>query len=226
MRLQTVKGRRAGGFVAIAVAALAVVVSACSSGPSTASGIVLTPPTDPLIGCTYTVNGQVQAYLPTGKRPHFAAFSPDPSAESALDSIRGKGGTGIVDTFILPGGAEFRSGPSPSALVVGKIGESDEVQLYDPILWTDSAGRQWLASFIACGGANLYWVGVDDLEKTNPAFAKTLRGELAQDRKAPPYTETAMASLLPIVINASKEVVWKDRNITFNVGRAELALAP
>ncbi len=45
-------------------------------------------------------------------------------------------------------------------------------------------------------------------------------------RTAPPYPETAMASLLPIVINTSKEVVWKDRNITFNVGRSELALAP
>ncbi len=228
MGLQTVKkARRAGGFMATAVAALALVASACSNGPSTSSGSSFAPaqPTDPLVGCTYTINGQVQSYLPTGRNPHFAAFSPDSSAESALHSIKTKGGTGIVDTFILPAGAELRSGPSPSAPVVGKISETDELQLYDPILWTDSAGGQWLASFIACGGRNLYWVSLADLQKTNPAFAKGLRSQLTQLRTARPYPETAMASLLPIVINTSKEVVWKDRSITFNVGRAELALS-
>lgn len=218
-------------FVATSVASLALVASACSNGSPTSSGspnsktITLALPTDPLEGCTYTVNGQVVPYLPTGETPHFAAFSPDPSAEGALDSIKSKGGTGMVDSPILPAGTKLRSGPSRSAPVVGTVSNSDQLDLFDPILWTDSTGDQWLASFIACAGRNLYWMSLDDLQKTNPAFAKVLRGELTQLRAAAPYPKTAMASLLPIVINRSRQVVWKDKVVPFNVGRAELVSA-
>jgi hypothetical protein len=178
-----------------------------------------------LEGCTYTVNGQVVSYLPTGKNPHFADFSPDPSAESALESMKSKGGTGMVDTIILPTGTKLRSGPSPSAPAVATVATTDQLELYDPILWTDSTGDPWLASFIACGGGKLYWTSLNDLKKTNPASARSLRTQLTQLRNAPPYTSTARASLLPIVISASGQVLWKDKSIAFNVGRAELVSA-
>jgi hypothetical protein len=222
MGQQTVRGsRRTCGFVATVVATLTFVVSACSNGASPPT-VALALPTDQLLGCTYTIDGQVQSYQATGETPNFAAFSPDPSAEAAIDSIKRKGGTGVVGSYQFPARTKLRSGPSLSAPVVGTISDTAQLQLYDPILWTDSSGDEWLASFIACGGKNLYWTSLDDLQKTDPAAAKTLRGELAQLRKAAPYTQTAMASLLPIVINSTRNVVWKDKVIPFDVGRAEL----
>jgi len=210
----------------MAMVGLALVASACSGGAVSSGGAIsLRLPTDPLQGCTYTVNGQVASYLPTGLDPHYASFSPDPSAESALGSIKSKGGTGIVDIVILPAGVKLRSGPSLSAPAVATVGERDQLELYDPILWTDAMGDRWLASFVACGGGKLYWTSLDDLQKTNPGAAQLLRTQLVQLRNAPPYSRTARASLLPIVINSSSQVVWKDRSVAFNVGRAEVVSA-
>ena len=182
-------------------------------------------PTDELEGCTYTVNGQIEPSLPTGEHPHFAAFSPDPSAEAAINSIKSKGGTAAVDTFQLPYGTKLRSGPSSSAPVVGKIPGTDQLELFDPIVWTDPAGQKWLATFIACGGRNLYWAGLDDLQATDATAAKTVRIQLAQLRGARPYVQTAKASYLPIVIDSSGHVDWKDKVIPFSVGRSELVSA-
>jgi hypothetical protein len=217
------------GVVTVGVAALALVASACSSSssnpPTSTSVVAVAAPADPLQGCTYTVNGKAGSF-PAGKTPNFAAFSPDPSAEAALTSIKAKGGTGAVDTFELPGGTKLRSGPSGSAPVVGTVPGLDQLQLYDPIVWTDPAGREWLATFIACGGRNLYWAGLDDLHKTDSLTAAMLRSQLAQLRAARPYTQTAMASDLPLVLGPSGQLRWKDKAITFSVGRSELITAP
>ena len=218
---------------AAVIAVLACLVSACGSGASNASAPVtgntspvsLAVPTDQLLGCTYTVNGQVPSYLPSGLAPHFAAFSPDPSANAAVHQIKSKGGSGIVQSFVLPNGTKLRSGPSVSAPVVGTVGGVQEVQLYDPVLWTDSGGNDWLAFFLACGGGNLYWAGLDDLKKTSPSTAGALSSQLAQLRSAPPYTKTARASLLPIVVDPANRLSWKDRVIPFDVGRGELISA-
>jgi hypothetical protein len=212
--------------VAAGIAAFALLASACSS-PSTPGGdtsaVALQTPNAPVEGCTYTVNGQIESVFPTGKDPHFSSFSPDPSAEAALNSIKSKGGKGAVDTFTFPNGTKLRSGPSSSAPVVGTVPGTDQLELYDPIVWTDSAGSDWLATFIACGGKNLYWVGLNDLQQTNSASAKMIQSQLAELRKARPYTQAATASLLPIVLESSGQVGWKDKAITFAVGRAELA---
>lgn len=222
------RGRRLRGVVAVGVGALALVASACGSSPSTSpsvtSVVALAPPTDPLQGCTYTVNGQVGSY-PEGEAPHFATFSADPAAEAALKSIKSKGGTGVVDTLELPGLTKLRSGPSGSAPVVGTVPALDQLQLYDPIVWTDPAGQEWLATFIACGGPHLYWAGLDDLEKTDSLAAAMLRNQLAQLRTAGPYTQTAMASDLPIVLDTSGHLGWKAKAIMFGVGRSELVSA-
>ncbi|MGA3146120.1 MAG: hypothetical protein ABSF33_01450 [Acidimicrobiales bacterium] len=233
---QTVnRGRRTRGAVVAGVTVLALVASACGSGSSSpptssvttgdTSVVALATPTDELEGCTYTVNGQIDPSLPTGERPHFSAFSPDPSAEAAINSIKSKGGTAAVDTFQLPYGTKLRSGPSSSAPVVGKVPGTDQLELYDPIVWTDSAGQKWLATFIACGGRNLYWAGLADLQATDPTAARTVRTQLAQLRSARPYLQTAKASYLPILIDSSGHVDWKDKVIPFSVGRAELVSA-
>ena len=226
MGRKTVKrGRPGRRMVAVGIAALALAATACGSGSSSPAGntaaVSVAAPTDPLEGCTYTVNGQVASYLPTGKTPHFAAFSPDPSAEAALNSIKSKGGTGAVDTFQLPGGTKLRSGPSSSAPVVGTVPEADQLQLYDPVVWTDASGQAWLATFIACGGGNLYWAGLDDLHKTDSLAAAMLRNQLVQLQAALPYTQTANASDLPVVLTAGR-LAWKAKGLKFSVGRAEL----
>jgi hypothetical protein len=236
MGLQTVnRGRRTRGAVVAGVTALALMASSCSGGSASppkssvttgdTSPVALATPTNVLEGCTYTVDGQIDPSLPTGKDPHFAAFSPDPSAEAAINSIKSKGGTAAVDTFVVPYGSKLRSGPSSSAPVVGKIPGTDQLELYDPIVWTDSSGQKWLATFVACGGRNLYWVGLDDLQATDATAAKTIRTQLAQLRGARPYLQTAKASYLPILIDRSGHVDWKDTAIQFTVGRSELVSA-
>jgi hypothetical protein len=230
MRPQNImRERRARRVAAMGVVALALVASACSGSPSSSSTttgntslVALATPSTPVQGCTYTVGGQVQPYLPTGKNPHFASFSPDPSANAALNSIKTKGGTGAVSSFELPSGTMLRSGPSSSAPVVGTVPSSDQLQVYDPIVWTDATGQYWLAAFLACGGSHLYWVGLDDLQRTNSASAKMVGTELAQLRAAPSYVKTARGSFLPILIDPTGHVVWKDRAIPFDVGRSEL----
>jgi hypothetical protein len=213
-------------MAAAIVAVLALALSACGGSTPAATGdtdaLHVSAPSDPVLGCTYTVNGQISPDLPTGKNPHFASFSPDPSAYAALNSIKKKGGTGAVDNFMLPAGTKLRSGPSSSAPVVGTVAGVDELQLLEPIVWTDSAGQEWLATFIACGGPNLYWAGMKDLQSTNPTAAKTVEKQLTEDRNAPPVTKTDMVSDLPIAITGDGHLNWKDKSIAFTVGRGEI----
>jgi hypothetical protein len=173
-------------------------------------------------GCSYTVNGQVSQAIPTGKNPHFTAFTPDPSAYAALNTIKKKGGTGAVDNFLLPAGTKLRSGPSSSAPVVGTVAATDQLQLFEPIVWTDSTGQEWLATFLACGGSNLYWAGMNDLEAVNSSAGQSIKKQLAQDRAAQPVTKTDMVSDLPIVISGTNQVNWKDKSVAFAAARAEI----
>jgi hypothetical protein len=227
MRSQTAnRVRRTHRLAAASVALLAIAVSACGGGTPAASGntnaIKVATPSDPVEGCTYTVNGQISQDLPTGKNPHFAAFTPDPSAYAALNSIKKKGGSGAVDNFMLPAGTKLRSGPSSSAPVVGTVAAIDQLQLFEPIVWTGATGQEWLATFLACGGSNLYWVGMNDLQNVNPAAAASIKKQLAHDRAAPPVTKTDMVSDLPIVISSSDRLNWKDKSVAFGVARGEI----
>ena len=98
--------------------------------------------------------------------------------------------------------------------------------MYDPIVWTDSAGQKWLATFIACGGRNLYWAGLADLQATDPTAARTVRTQLAQLRSARPVPcRRARRRTCLILIDSSGHVDWKDKVIPFSVGRAELVSA-
>ncbi len=219
------RGARAHRLAAAGVALLAIAVSACGGSPTTSgntNAIKLALPSDPVQACTYTVNGQISQDLPTGKNPHFTSFTPDPSAYAALNSIKQKGGTGAVDNFMLPAGTKLRSGPSSSAPVVGTVAAIDQLQLFEPIVWTDSTGQEWLGTFLACGGSNLYWAGMNDLQKVSPSAASSIKKQLAQDRAAQPVTKTDMVSDLPIVISKSGQVDWKDKSIAFAVARGEI----
>jgi hypothetical protein len=215
------------------MALLALGTAACSSGGSsssttagaTTSVSTVDPPVAPVEDCTYTVNGQISTDLPTGLNPHFAAFEPDPSATAAIHSIAERGGTGIVDSFILPGKTMLRSGPSTTAPVVGTVPKNDELEVIAPVLWTDSSHDRWLGFFIACGGKQPYWASLADLRRTAPTVATTIGAQLDHLETAAPYTTTGLASTLPILVGPGDVLEWKDSHLAPAVGRGELTSA-
>jgi hypothetical protein len=215
------------------VVAIALLAAACSGGTTSASsttvaaasGTSFSPPLTEVQGCTYTVNGKISPYLPTGVSPHVAPFSADPSATSAFQSIRRRGGTGAVFSFTLPGRTELRSGPSTSAPVVLTVPATDQVEAYDPVLWTDASHHRWLGFFLACGGKVPYWAGLQDLRRTSPSTATATASLLATLASAAPYTTTGKESTLPIVVGPSGVLLWKDPRVQFSVGRGEMTVA-
>jgi hypothetical protein len=186
---------------------------------------MVAPPEAPVENCTYTVNGQISPELPTGLDPHFAAFSPDASATEAIGSIKKSGGTAIIDSFILPAKTKLRSGPSTSAPVVGTVSTVDELEVIAPVLWTDSSNHRWLGFFIACGGKEPYWMGLEDLRETSPEVANAIGDQLDELEKAAPYTSTGEASTLPIIVGPGNVLQWKDPRVIPAVGRGELTSA-
>ncbi len=223
---RTVRYSRA--MTAVAVLVVGLGAAACGSSSSSSGGSssgttasdIVRPPADPIVNCTYTVNGKVSPLLPAGKKPGFAPFTPDASATSALQSIQSKGGQGIVASLGLPGLTKLRSGPSSSAPVVATLSKGQQILLYDPVLWEDGAGHDWLAFFLACGGSNMYWAGLTDLLKTDAKAAAQLSQLVGSLKTAPSYLETGKSSLLPVVIDKNKHIVWKDRKVTFSPARA------
>ena len=213
-------GRRAA--VAAVAVGLAVVATACgSSAPAATTTGLVTPPPISSTGCTYEINSTVPAGEPQGIKPDFPAFTPDPSAVTALQSIKDHGGTGVVDGFTLPTGTTLYAGPDSSAASVGTVASGNSILAAAPVLWSTGAGGEWLGFFLACGGQNLYWVSVDQVSRNTPSGGETLAATLAQLRTAVPYDRSGRASLLPIVIK-DKQLMWTDPKVTTSVGRGLL----
>jgi hypothetical protein len=221
----TVAGRSGALIVACAVV---VVAAACGSGaPSGGTASTLSPavanvvvaPDFTLQGCTYVLNGTIPPGEPQGVKPGLPAFSPDRAAVSALEKIRSRGGTAMVDGVTFPAGTSLYPGPDTSGSKVGVIPAGNSILAAEPVVWTARDGGTWLAFFLACGGQHLYWVSVMQLQRQNPQFASAVTTQLAQLAKAAPYDRTGSASLLPIVVDGQHHLVWADPKVTFPVGR-------
>ncbi len=223
---------RAVALVAAGLAALAL--AACGGGSSStgttaatsgSTDSVVTPPAFTLQGCTYVLDGKVPTGEPTGLKPHFPSFSPDPSARAALRTIKGHGGTAMVDGVTLPAATNLYAGPDTSGTKVGTIPSDQSILAAEPVVWTDSSGHKWLAFFLSCGGKNLYWVSVSELATQNPSAGDSLASLITELATAPPYTKSGQASLLPVVVNNDHTLVFANPKVTFDVGRGELVSA-
>ncbi len=210
---------RTGGRVALLASLLVVglTASACSSASSTPTPQTTgsTGSTTPLVGppdvavedCTYAPGGTVPAGEPHGENPGFASFTPTRSAQQAVEDIAAHGGTGMVDGFEFPAGVAMYGGPDTTGSPVATVPNGRTVLAIDPVLWTTGTGAHWLAFFIACGGDNLYWVGVDQTKATNADEGAALARQIASAQAAAPYTTTGMVSTLPIKI-AQRQFTW------------------
>ena len=217
------KGRRPVPPVLLLAALTPVLVAACGGGPPSSTGAtdpaaVVTAPALTQQGCTYTVHGSVPAGEPHGINPRFAPFAPDASATSALRSIAARKGTAMVDGTGVPAGTPLRSGPAPSAPVVAKVPAGDSVLVAEPVVWTSPSSGVWLAFFLACGGPNLYWAGVGDITHVSRAAGNAVTSLLAELAKAPPYTTSYQASLLPVTVTAG-HLAWTSPAVHLVVGR-------
>jgi hypothetical protein len=202
--------------------------AACGSGtaastppPTASTAAIVEPPAFNLEGCTYVFNGTIPDGEPQGLKPPFPAFGADQSAIDALQHIRSHGGRAMVDSVDLPGGTDLYAGPD-TGTKVGAVPSGDSILVAEPVVWTDSSGGKWLAFFLSCGGRSLYWVSVDGLKHQNPSDGAEIAQLIAQLEKAPPYSQSDMASLLPIEINGQRQLVFTDPKVTFLVGRGEL----
>jgi hypothetical protein len=208
--------------VTVAIGAAATGCGGSSGGATqTSEASLIQPPKLTIQGCEYLVNNAIPPGEPKGSKPPFSAFRPDPSAIAALQQLKAHGGTGMVDGFTLPAGTVLFTGPSTNAARAGVVAPANSVLLADPVVWTDSSGGYWLASFMICGGNNVYWLSVDQLLTQNPTFGKTVSDAIATLRTAPPFTKTGMISLLPIVIDGMHRFAWVAPNLAFQPARAQ-----
>lgn len=211
----------------------AVVATACGSStpsasttsPSASTASIVKPPNFTLQGCTYVLDSTIPAGEPQGIKPDFGSFSPDQAATAALEQIKAHGGTAMVDGATLPGGTTLYAGPSTEN-AVGTIPSGDSIHLAEPLLWTDHAGGEWLASFLSCGGNSLYWASVKEITQQNHAEGSQIAAQIAELKTASPYDKSGTASLLPVALNAQGHLVFTDPKVTFLVGRGELTGLP
>lgn len=219
----TSPARRRVAWVATAVVLVvtgALAAGCSSSGSATATTQSLVKPPDlTLQGCTYVIGDKVPAGEPQGIQPPFAPFSPDQAATDALRHIQQHSGTGIVDGFTIPGGTELFAGPDSSAAPVGTVPADRSLLLADPVLFTTSSNQQWLATFLACGGPNLYWIDVSQIAKADAAAGALVANTITSVLKNPPYTQSGQVSTLPITIDAQHRFAWVSPHVTFAIGR-------
>ena len=215
--------------VAVTLVGLAIVGAACGGASGTAGTVgttasefaLIQPPKLDLDGCQYLVNNVVPPGEPKASKAPFASFSPDQSAIDALQHMKAHGATGMVDGFTVPAGTVLFSGPSATAAHAGVVQPSNSILIADPILWTDGAGKDWLAFFVICGGNNLYWLSVDQVNHQNPTVGRLLTRSIAQLRAAQPYTKTGMISVLPVVIDGNHRFAWVAPDIQFQPARSQ-----
>ena len=202
-------GRYAAVLMAVLLAA-GLGAAACGSSPTTAANtIVVKAPDFVLSGCTYVLDGTIPAGEPDGVQPHFSKFSPDSSATAALEQIKAHGGTALVNGFMIPGGTRLYAGPDTSQPSVGTIPSNYAILAAEPVIWKDASGDTWVAFFVSCGGSNLYWMSLKQVEHQNPQAAGSI---------SPFITEK---SLEPITVT-DQNFAWKSSNLNFIIGRGEL----
>lgn len=198
------------------VLAVAAVTAACGGStssadpPTPANQVVVTAPDFQLQGCTYVLENTIPAGEPQGVQPNFKSFEPDKSATAAMKQVREHGGTALANGFNIPGGTKLYAGPDTSNPPVGTIPSNYDVLVAEPVVWTDGSGDTWLAFFVSCGGPNLYWVEVKQIQKENPDAAGDITPLLSQK-----------SSLVPITVT-DKNLAWKNPQMTLIIGRGEL----
>ncbi len=203
---------RRRGVAALACAvALALGAAACGSSSPTvpANELVVTAPDFTLQGCTYVLDGTVPAGEPEGVQPHFASFSPDPTATAVLEAMKKDGGVALANGFIIPGGIHLYAGPDTSQPSVGTIPSNYAILVAEPVIWKTDSGKTWIAFFVSCGSKNLYWVSLRQIQDQNPVAAESITPLITKN------------SLVPIAIS-NQNFVWKHSKLTFIIGRGEL----
>jgi hypothetical protein len=184
--------------------------------------VTVTAPDFTLSGCTFEVNNSIPQGEPTGLKPNFASFTPDASAGVALASIKKNGGKAMVDSAGLPSGTKLYAGPDRSSQVVGTIPSGKSLLLSEPVVWTGSNGETWLATFIECGGPNLYWASLDQIKQVSSGEAATLSSLIKQLAAVqPPYPKSDQASLVRVDV-VGHNLAWNTSQITFPVARGQL----
>jgi hypothetical protein len=224
-RTRTRAARAAAASIALG---LALTLSACGSSSSTpgttaaaTTQSIVTPPLDVVQACTYAPNNKVPAGEPQGLQPPFPAASSDRAARSALRHIRDHGGTGVVSGFQLPSGTRLYAGPDATSPAVGTIPTGRSVFLFDPVIWTTSSGRHWLVSFLACGGADPYWVDVDQIRQADVTAYTGIVRQITALLATQDYVTTGHASSLPVVVDTGHRFAWKNPAVPFSPARGE-----
>jgi hypothetical protein len=206
---------------------LAVGASGCGSSSPGATAQsdaapIVSPPDEQLSGCSYETDGTVPVGEPQGEQPPFPKFTPDQAADAALQDIKKHGGTGIVSGFTIPSGTNLYAGPDSTGTPVATVNGGNSLFFFDPVYWRTSSGEQWLASFVACGGTNLYWAEVSQIAAADPAGGAAVSTGIKDALGNPPYTKTGEISLLPIKLDDQHTLVWSTtRTLPFPVARGE-----
>ena len=190
---------------------------------SATATLVKTPPL-PLQGCTYVIDGQVPPGEAPGESPRFRSHSrmPRPPRRSRA-SVDTAGPPWSAASCCLPA---LRSTTVPTrASRPWARSLHQQFVVVEPVVWVDHSGKRWLASFLACGGPNLYWISVDQVDSKQPGGAGSVGSQLTAFQKAPPYTQTGKASFLPIKVDHTDHFVFDDPRVTFAIGRGELIIS-
>jgi hypothetical protein len=201
-------------LLAALVVAASVLAACGSSGSTSGEDTLVRPPPIQLQGCTYAPTGSIPSGEVTGVMPKYASFSPDAAATSALTSIEEHGGTALTDSFTLAGGVPLFAGPDATRPRVGTVPQNYAVTVGNPVVWKGSAGDQWIAFFLACGGPNLYWTSVDEIASADPQNAPVSDQIRTSIRQAAPGHPIQLAG---IGINRAKNFYWTHPKLSSNI---------
>jgi hypothetical protein len=219
---RTVHRALAAGAVVLAAAFVAACGGSTAATTSTTAATAtpaVRPPAVALQGCNYVVDGIVPAGMSQGVQPPFPSFGPNRAALSALAHIRQHGGTGLIDGFTIPPGTALYAGPDPTVAPVATVPGARSLLIAEPVLWTSSSGAHWLATFLACGGPNLYWIDVHQISRADSAAGTQVTASIAA-ALATPLTGSG-ASTAPLTITADHRFAWTTGKVTFAVARGE-----
>jgi hypothetical protein len=207
---ELITGRVRRSAVVSVVLLIALLAAACGSSSSANPGPVQ-PPDIQLQGCTYVLNSTIPPGEPMGVQPHYAAFSADSSAVTALTHIQEHGGRAMIGGVDVPPGTTLYAGPDTSQ-VVGNVPATYAILAAEPVVWVDKSGDTWIAFFLSCGGENLYWTSLKAMEAASPLEGPGIAKQLA---------EAKASHALPNISIKDKRFQWDDRKIPYYIARGE-----
>ena len=155
-----------------------------------------------------------------GIQPPFASIRPDQAAVAALRHIERHGGTAIVDGFNVPTGTGLYAGPDSSVPPAITLPSTASVLIAEPVLWTTNSGQHWLATFLACGGPNLYWIDVDKVAAADKAAGSLMTSTIA--RALASQNSMSGVSSQHITISASGQFAWTSAQLPFTIARGQV----